>query len=380
MANSIDDLFDCLEETPEVVDNAAETELTDKTNIANNILFESENRGIKREHEEQEQENQKKSKVEDDIPVDDINFDEFKDRIVVHTIDTIEACTHEVAYPPGQAYVPLQPSKGEPVKKYPFALDPFQKESILCIANNQSVLVSAHTSAGKTVVAEYAVALSLKNKQRVIYTTPIKALSNQKYREFYDEFKDVGLITGDVTINPSASCLIMTTEILRNMLYRGSEIMREVGWVIFDEIHYMRDKERATIPNASQFAEWVAHIHQQPCHVVYTDYRPTPLQHFIFPAGGQGIHMVVDETGTFKDENFNTAMVCLQNVGDASKGDQKGRRGGISNKDPVRTDIFKMVKMIMERDFAPVIVFSFSKKDCELYATQMTKLDFNTIK
>ena len=104
--------------------------------------------------------------------------------------------------------------------------------------------VSAHTSAGKTVVAEYAIALCLKNKQRVIYTTPIKALSNQKYREFYEEFRDVGLITGDVTINPNASCLIMTTEILRLMLFRGNEIMREVGWVVFDEIHYMRDKER----------------------------------------------------------------------------------------------------------------------------------------
>ena len=107
--------------------------------------------------------------------------------------------------------------------------------------------MAAHTSAGKTVVAEYAIALSLKNKQRVIYTTPIKALSNQKYREFYEEFSDVGLMTGDVTINPTASCLIMTTEILRSMLYRGSEVMREVGWVVFDEIHYMRDKERGVV-------------------------------------------------------------------------------------------------------------------------------------
>ena len=145
------------------------------------------------------------------------------------------------------------------------------------------MLVAAHTSAGKTVVAEYAIALSLKNKQRVIYTTPIKALSNQKYREFYEEFSDVGLMTGDVTINPTASCLIMTTEILRSMLYRGSEVMREVGWVIFDEIHYMRDKERgvvweetiillpnevkycflsATIPNSREFAEWIVKIKQ----------------------------------------------------------------------------------------------------------------------
>lgn len=83
--------------------------------------------------------------------------------------------------------------------------------------------------------------MALREGQRVIYTTPIKALSNQKYRELLEEFVDVGLMTGDVTLNPEASCLVMTTEILRSMLYRGSEIIREVGWVIFDEIHYMRD-------------------------------------------------------------------------------------------------------------------------------------------
>jgi len=81
----------------------------------------------------------------------------------------------------------------------------------------------------------------------VIYTSPIKALSNQKYRDLQEEFKDVGLMTGDMTINPNATCLIMTTEILRSMLYRGSEIMREVAWVIYDEVHYMRDKERGVV-------------------------------------------------------------------------------------------------------------------------------------
>ncbi|XP_018335844.2 exosome RNA helicase MTR4 [Agrilus planipennis] len=390
MADSFDDLFDCFSESLEAQKETA-ADLKNETNDLRNQL--------KRESEGTSQQSQKRTKIDTDVDFDDINFEELRNRIVVHEIESPESCTHEVACPPGYNFVPLQSRSTEPAKIYPFALDPFQKESILCIDNNQSVLVSAHTSAGKTVVAEYAVAVSLKNKQRVIYTTPIKALSNQKYREFYDEFKDVGLVTGDVTINPTASCLIMTTEILRNMLYRGSEIMREVGWVIFDEIHYMRDKERgvvweetlillphnvhfvflsATIPNARQFAEWVSHLHQQPCHVVYTDYRPTPLQHFIFPAGGQGIHMVVDENGTFKDENFNTAMAVLQNAGDASKGDQRGRRGGVAGKNPSETNIFKIVKMIMERNFAPVIVFSFSKKDCELYAMQMTKLDFNT--
>ncbi|XP_017769968.1 PREDICTED: superkiller viralicidic activity 2-like 2 [Nicrophorus vespilloides] len=392
MSKAIDDLFDCFEDSGDGKEAASGTDELSKRVSQVDI------KGVKRDHGEAEEKAVKKIRVED-VDVEDIDFDEFKNRVVVHIIESLDSCTHEVAFPPGQIYTPLQPSRGEPAKKYQFQLDPFQKESILCVDNNQSVLVSAHTSAGKTVVAEYAIATSLKNKQRVIYTTPIKALSNQKYREFYEEFKDVGLVTGDVTINPTASCLIMTTEILRNMLYRGSEIMREVGWVIFDEIHYMRDKERgvvweetlillphnvhfvflsATIPNARQFAEWVSHLHQQPCHVVYTDYRPTPLQHFVFPCGGSGIHMVVDENGVFKEDSFNAAMALLQNSGDAAKGDQIGRKGGIANKDATQTDIFKIVKMIMDRNFAPVIVFSFSKKDCERYATQMTKLDFNT--
>jgi len=344
--------------------------------------------------------------VDDDATSTDEKVDEEEDqavislveaapRIKIHTLDTPSSCTHEVAVPPNCEFTGLREPTRDPAKNYPFTLDPFQTQSVLCIENDQSVLVSAHTSAGKTVVAEYAIALSLKSKQRVIYTTPIKALSNQKYREFYEEFSDVGLMTGDVTINPTASCLIMTTEILRSMLYRGSEVMREVGWVIFDEIHYMRDKERgvvweetiillpdnvhyvflsATIPNARQFAEWIAHLHHQPCHVVYTDFRPTPLQHYIFPAGGDGIHLVVDEHGQFREENFTTAMAVLQNAGDAAKGDQKGRKGGMKE----GSNAFKIVKMIMERNFAPVIVFSFSKKECEAYALQMAKLDFNT--
>ena len=153
---------------------------------------------------------------------------------------------HQVAIPPKYPYVPISQHKPpeNPARVWPFTLDPFQQVAVSSIQRGESVLVSAHTSAGKTVVAEYAIAQSLKNNQRVIYTSPIKALSNQKYREFAAEFGDVGLMTGDVTINPTATCLVMTTEILRSMLYRGSEIMREVAWVVFDEIHYMRDASK----------------------------------------------------------------------------------------------------------------------------------------
>ncbi|KAI8082220.1 rRNA-processing arch domain-containing protein [Thamnidium elegans] len=312
---------------------------------------------------------------------------------------------HQVAVPPNYPYVPISKHvpPADPARVYPFTLDPFQRVAVSSIERNESVLVSAHTSAGKTVVAEYAIAQCLKNKQRVIYTSPIKALSNQKYREFTEEFGDVGLMTGDVTINPQASCLVMTTEILRSMLYRGSEIMREVAWVVFDEIHYMRDSERgvvweesiillpdavrfvflsATIPNAMEFAEWICKIHKQPCHIVYTDFRPTPLQHYLFPAGGDGIHLVVDEKSRFREDNFQRSIAALsESKGDdpsamRSRGSKKGQtnKGG-KNDGP--SDIYRIIKMVMMKNYHPVIVFSFSKKECETNALQMSKLDFN---
>ncbi|KAF7324776.1 hypothetical protein MKEN_00519400 [Mycena kentingensis (nom. inval.)] len=312
---------------------------------------------------------------------------------------------HQVAVPSGYNYIPISkhvpPAK--PDREYKFELDPFQRVSIYAIQRNESVLVSAHTSAGKTVVAEYAIAQCLNNKQRVIYTSPIKALSNQKYRDMLAEFGDVGLMTGDVTINPSASCLVMTTEILRSMLYRGSEIMREVAWVIFDEIHYMRDKERgvvweetiillphtvhyvflsATIPNAMQFAEWISKSHEQPCHVVYTDFRPTPLQNYMFPCGGEGIYLVVNEKGEFREDNFNKAMAKLQEGMGEDPADSRGgkgkkgktKKGG--NKGP--SDISRLIKMIMLKNYNPVIVFAFAKRECEALALTLSKFEFNS--
>ena len=148
--------------------------------------------------------------------------------------------------PPGHIPAVVVPPS-EPSKTYSFTLDPFQQQSINFIDKEESVLVAAHTSAGKTAVAEYAIAKSLKANQRVIYTSPIKALSNQKFRDLQEEFHNVGLMTGDITINPEATALVMTTEILRSMLYRGSELMREVAWVIYDEVHYMRDSERGVV-------------------------------------------------------------------------------------------------------------------------------------
>lgn len=320
------------------------------------------------------------------------------------------SCVHEVAVPSGYALTQDESIhgtlanpvyNGDMAKTYSFDLDPFQRVSVACLERNESVLVSAHTSAGKTAVAEYAIAMAFRDKQRVIYTSPLKALSNQKYRELHQEFKDVGLMTGDVTLSPNASCLVMTTEILRGMLYRGSEVLKEVAWVIFDEIHYMKDRERgvvweesiiflppaikmvflsATMSNATQFAEWICHLHKQPCHVVYTDFRPTPLQHYVFPMGGSGLYLVVDEKEQFREDNF----VKLQDTfskqkmgGRRENGKASGRmaKGGSGSGG---SDIFKIVKMIMERKFEPVIVFSFSRRECEQHAMSMSKLDFNT--
>nr|XP_043623960.1 DExH-box ATP-dependent RNA helicase DExH10 [Erigeron canadensis] len=324
-----------------------------------------------------------------------------KQRVVART------CVHEVAVPSGYASTKDEtihgtlsdPAyNGKMAKTYPFVLDPFQQISVSCLERKESVLVSAHTSAGKTAVAEYAIAMAFRDKQRVIYTSPLKALSNQKYRELSQEFSDVGLMTGDVTLSPNASCLVMTTEILRGMLYRGSEVLKEVAWVIFDEIHYMKDRERgvvweesiiflppaikmvflsATMSNATEFAEWICNIHKQPCHVVYTDFRPTPLQHYVFPIGGSGLYLVVDENEQFREDNFLKLQDTFvkQNVAATSKSSGRIAKGGNASGG---SDIYKIVKMIMEKKFQPVIIFSFSRRECEQHAMAMTKLDFNS--
>ena len=194
---------------------------------------------------------------------------------------------------------------------FPFELDEFQKRSILRLEKHQNVLVCAHTSSGKTVVAEYGIALGKRHSKRVLYTSPIKALSNQKYREFKKKFEDVGILTGDVSINPEAQCLIMTTEILQNSLYKNSELLNQIEWVIFDEVHYINDNERghvweeilillpkgigiimlsATVPNYMEFAQWVGDIKETTVYVQNTLKRVVPLQHLLF----------IDENNVYK--------------------------------------------------------------------------------
>ncbi|KAI9892213.1 MAG: ATP-dependent RNA helicase mtr4 [Vezdaea aestivalis] len=410
------DLFDVFDEGQKA--NASQKDLPKETKKKNANKRRYPNGDIRVSEHEEQGDNQRSKRLRREAEAEPIvtdTFDTQQSREVAGSAGLQSAADgasalvlqhqvrHQVSVPPDYNYVPISERKGPetPAREWPFTLDPFQKVSIASIEQGESVLVSAHTSAGKTVVAEYAIAQCLKNNQRVIYTSPIKALSNQKYREFSAEFGDVGLMTGDVTINPTATCLVMTTEILRSMLYRGSEIMREVAWVIFDEIHYLRDPIRgvvweetiillpdkvryvflsATIPNAMQFAEWITKTHSQPCHVVYTDFRPTPLQQYLFPAGAEGIHLVVDEKGVFREENFQKAMSTITEgkTDDQPKDKRikkKGKPGGNSHKGP--SDIYKIVKMIMLKSYNPVIVFSFSKAECEAYALSMSTLAFN---
>ena len=334
------------------------------------------------------------------------------------------SCVHEVAIPKTVKYSEQELAllknptfeKERYAKQYEFELDAFQSTAVAVLERGESVMVAAHTSAGKTVVAEYAIAMSFRDKQRVIYTSPLKALSNQKFRELEEEFGDVGLMTGDTVINPNATCLVMTTEVLRSMLYRGGEVIREVRWIIFDEVHYMRDRERgvvweesivfapknarlvflsATLPNALEFAEWVASLHEHCVHVVYTDHRPTPLQHYGFPKGGKGLHLIVDEIGNFRRENFEKLRSALRNSSNnntksasaASSGRGRGRgregggRGGRGNGQHGNTqdesDILRITRMIKNKEFYPVIVFSFSRRECEEYAKQCRKINFN---
>ena len=215
-------------------------------------------------------------------------------------------------------------------RTWPFELDTFQKEAVYHLENGDSVFVAAHTSAGKTVVAEYGIALAAKHMTKAIYTSPIKALSNQKFRDFRQEFDEVGILTGDVQINPEASCLIMTTEILRSMLYRGADLLRDVEFVIFDEVHYVNDLERgvvweeviimlpehvtlillsATVPNTYEFASWVGRTKKKDIYVISTPKRPVPLEHYLW--AGKEMHKIVDPEKRFLEKGWkeaNTAM------------------------------------------------------------------------
>jgi antiviral helicase SKI2 len=275
-------------------------------------------------------------------------------------------------------------------------LDTFQKEAVVHLERRECVFVAAHTSAGKTVVAEYAIALSKKHLTRTIYTSPIKALSNQKYRDFQKLFGDVGLITGDVQLNPEGSVLIMTTEILRSMLYRGADLIRDVEFLIFDECHYVSDRDRgvvweeviilvpshvsliflsATVPNTFDFADWVGRVKRKKIHVISTMKRPTPLEHYLW--AGKDLHKIVDSEGKFLRQAYESANDAIKKAQDkkgAKKQQTMRQKLDKSNKHQMsrsekmgseQSQTHSLVKYLKEKDLLPVVIFVYSKKQCE---------------
>ena len=288
--------------------------------------------------------------------------------------------------------------------QWPFELDTFQKQAVLKLEQAESVFVAAHTSAGKTVVAEYAIALSQKHMTRTIYTSPIKALSNQKFRDFKDTFNDVGLVTGDIQINPTATCLIMTTEILRSMLYNGSDIIRDLEWVIFDEVHYINDAERgvvweevlillpdhvnmimlsATVPNTLEFADWVGRTKKKKIWVISTPKRPVPLEHFLY-TGSNGktrdeMFLLQDSDGAFLQSGHTRAITAKKER--ESKGKQGFGAKGVKDRvgpQQEKNIWLTLIDHLQRKDKLPVVAFTLSRNRCDQTANTLTSLDLTT--
>ncbi|PPD69482.1 hypothetical protein GOBAR_DD33644 [Gossypium barbadense] len=313
--------------------------------------------------------------------------------------------------------------------------------AIYYLEKGESVFVAAHTSAGKTVVAEYAFALASKHCTRAVYTAPIKTISNQKYRDFCGKF-DVGLLTGDVSLRPEASCLIMTTEILRSMLYRGADIIRDIEWVIFDEVHYVNDVERgvvweeviimlprhiniillsATVPNTIEFADWIGRTKQKKIRVTGTTKRPVPLEHCLFysgelykicegetfiplglkaakdaykkknssaTSGGTGSYSgsstVQDGARGQKREPFNRGKQNKhsgpQNFGNytGTGWGNQSNGGGQNSWGSRRTTWLMLIDKLSKKSLLPAVIFGFSKNQCDKSADSISGTDLTS--
>jgi len=255
-----------------------------------------------------------------------------------------------------------------------FHLDPFQEEAAEAIEQGRSLVVAAPTGAGKTLVAEYAIEKAMAAGESIIYTAPIKALSNQKYRDFTARYGDqVGIVTGDISLNPDAPLVIMTTEIFRNTIFEGSKRLEALRYLIFDEIHYIDDPERgtvweesiifapshirflclsATVPNLDEFTDWLKWVRdEKDLAVIHTDHRPVPLQHRFF-FGNQGPHGL----GKLKEIR-------------AKHRPQRHRRHG----KPQSLNLLRVVDFLMQSSLLPCLFFSFSRKNCESLAHRFAR-------
>ena len=266
---------------------------------------------------------------------------------------------------------------------FKYELDNFQKEGIYRIHNNENLLVTAHTGSGKTVLALYSIAHNLKNNKKVIYTSPIKSLSNQKYSEFIKLFSQnsVSLLTGDQKINPDGQIIIMTTEILRNILYKHSNSessiidINKVGAVIFDEVHYINNPERgkvyeesivllpreinlvmlsATIDQSQIFSSWIGDIKKTPINLIQTSHRVVPLTHYFWK------YYIFDNNG--KDEiRFNLCEI-MDNNNNFKNFDLIKRNYRVFD---INKIMDKLVDYLVDENLLPALFFKFSRKKCE---------------
>jgi len=286
---------------------------------------------------------------------------------------------------PAERYAAFRASQAGPALAdfevgYPFGLDAFQRTACRALEEGRGVLVAAPTGAGKTVVGEFAVHLALRAGRKCFYTTPIKALSNQKYGDLVARYgpERVGLLTGDTSVNGDAEVVVMTTEVLRNMLYSGSDALRGLGHVVMDEVHYLADRARgavweeviihlpddvvltslsATVSNAEEFADWLVTVRGD-TEVVVEEHRPVPLfQHVLL--GGR-LYELFDAHGEVHPELVRRAR---------EQDRPRPREGGRPPRPsvPRRPDI---VERLDREGLLPAIVFIFSRAGCEAAVEQ----------
>jgi ATP-dependent RNA helicase HelY len=277
---------------------------------------------------------------------------------------------------------------------YPFPLDRFQLDAIHTFLDGDSVMVAAPTGTGKTVVAEFGVYESFRRGGRVIYTTPIKALSNQKFRDLRAIYGDnVGLLTGDVTENSGAPIVVMTTEVMRNMLLQSPWELDTVDCVIFDEVHYIADTERgttweeaiilcpehiqliclsATVSNAEEIAAWIARTHR-PIRLITHFERAIPLALYYYY--NKKLRLVIDHNGN--------------QVGDYSEagGEIRKRmnRGGLTAEMRRQAELdepqpWEILLAMAAQEMLPAIYFLFSRRDCQDYAQRFAMMRPNFVR
>lgn len=274
-------------------------------------------------------------------------------------------------------------------------LFPFQREAMASIFSGHNVIVAAPTGAGKTLVADYAITRALEDGGRVVYTSPIKALSNQKFRDFREEYgeQQVGLMTGDVTLSPDAALLIMTTEIFRNTIFESPERLQGFDFAIFDEVHYLDDRDRgtvweealiympahmrtvclsATVPNVDEIAEWLAEERKVPVDVILEERRPVPLTHKAWiPGSGP---RAIDEVRSWQMRQRNDERERARRRGGHGQG-HRGPAWGKAARERRRAqrDLMdeasgQLLDYLERRDLMPAIYFCFSRRECEIQA------------